>query len=148
MSNRIQLTGEFLTEEGLASGTVKPGHLLEMTNATANTVKAHATEGGYSERAFAVEDALQGDTVDDSYSDGDMVAYHLVEPGAVVLGWLEAGVSYAKGEKLISAGGGNLKKETEATSGVTVKQIIAIVETALDLSGSSDVDTQSPVRVL
>jgi hypothetical protein len=148
MDNQIQIKGGFRHEEGLASGTVAPGMLLEITSAAADTVRAHATEGGYAERAFAVEDALQGNTIEDDYSAADLVSYHLVEPGAVVQALIEAGANIAKGDKLISAGNGNLiENGTEATA-TTVVQIIAIAMDACDLTATGAVDTLCKVRVL
>lgn len=148
MPNTIQLNGEFRHEEGIASGTVSPGMLLERTSATTHTVKAHATEGGYAERAFAVEDALQGNTVDDDYADGDLVSYHLAVPGAEVQALIKAGSVVSVGEQLISGGDGTLIPNGDESSGTTVKQIIAVATEAIDLSDSGDVDTLSPVRVL
>jgi len=146
MANQIQLTGGFIHEEADASGVVKPGMLLELTSA--DVVKAHATEGGYSERAFAVEDALQGDTVDDSYADGALVSYHLVEPGAKVQALIKAGEDISIGDRLVSAGDGTLIAEDSVASGTTVKQIIAVAAAACDLSDSGDADTLSAVRVM
>lgn len=122
----IQIKGGFRLEEGLASGAVSPGMLLEQTSATAMTVKAHATEGGYAERLFAVEDALQGHTIDDDYSSGDLVQFHVVEPGAVVQVLVAGGSNVSIGELLISDGDGALIPNGDEASGTTVKQIIAV----------------------
>lgn len=148
MSNTIQLIGEFRHEEALASGTVKPGMLVERTSATQDTVKAHATEGGVAERAFAVEDALRGKTVNDAYSDGNLVMYHLVEPGAVVQALIKAGEDVTKDDQLVSAGDGTLIKSADVSSGTTVAQVVAIADESIDLSESGAVDTLSAVRVL
>lgn len=146
--NTIHLSGNFRHEEALASGSIKPGHLLELTSATADTVKVHATEGGYAERAFAIEDALQGNTKDTTYATTTRVMYNLELPGNEVQAWLAAGENVAKGARLISAGDGTLIAEASATSAGVVKQIIAIAAEALDLSDSGDVDTLIDVRVM
>jgi hypothetical protein len=145
-AKRIMLAGEFRGEEDLADGTVSPGMLLERTSTP--KVKAHATEGGYAERAFALDDALQGNTVATDYATGKLVFYALAFPGAEVQAILKAGENVAIGAKLVSAGDGKLIAEGSVSSGVTVKQIIAIAQEALDLSGSGDVDTFIAVRVL
>lgn len=146
MANQIQVKGGFRREEALASGTVKPGMLLALTSAGA--VIAHATEGGFAERAFAVEDALQGNTVDDSYADGELVSFNLVEPGAEVYAWVYAGESIVIGDELVSKGNGMLIEATSVTSGVTVEQVVAIALEAADLNDSGDVSTLVKVRVL
>lgn len=146
MSNQIHLTGEyFRREEDTAAATVKPGYLLEKTDE--GKVKAHSTEGGWAERAFAVEDALQGDTTADSYSADDVVSYNLEQPGNVVQAWLKAGEDVSSGDALISAGDGTLIADGSESSETTVRQIIAYAEEALDLSDSGDADTLMAVRV-
>jgi len=142
--NRIHLRGPYAQfEEALASGTVKPGHLLELTDASADTVKAHATAGGFSERAFALEDALQGNDVDDDYSAADRVQYVLAQPGDIVFAWIVAGEDISKGDQLISSGDGTLKETTGTPS-----QIIAVALEDLDLSASGAVNTRLACRVL
>ncbi len=145
-SNRIQLKGEFRYEEALASGVVSPGMLLEVTSTGA--VKAHATEGGHSERAVAVEDALQGNTTDDDYADGALVPYHLEQPGAEVQMLIAVGEDISVGDKLISDGLGSLIAEASATSAGVVEQIIAIAMEDIDLTDSDDVATLAAVRIV
>lgn len=144
-ANRIVLIGCGRQEEAVAVGILSPGHLIKLDSA--GKVLKHATEGGYSERAFAVEDALQGKTKSDAYAVGDVVTYHLAAPGDEVQAVLKAGVSYAIGDDLISAGDGTLKKLSAAASGVTVKQVVAVVKEALNLSASGAVATLGVVRV-
>jgi len=148
MSNTIQLKGGFRAEEAVASGTVTPGMLLEQTSAAAATVKAHATEGGFAERAFAVEDALQGKTVSDNYATTAHVFFHLVEPGAVVNALIAAGEDISIGDKLISDAAGALIAEGSKASSTDVKQIIAVAVEAIDLSATGAVATLAAVRVL
>ncbi len=122
----IILKGNFRSDEGLASGTVKPGHLLEQTSAAAKTFKVHATEGGYAERCVAVEDALQGDTIDDSYADAALVQVAHLEPGAEVQMWAFGTSNISIGELLISNADGTLIPNGDEASSTTVKQIIAV----------------------
>jgi len=145
-ANRIQLSGGFRTEEATASGAVTPGMLLEEDSSA--EVKAHATEGGYCERLFAIEDALQGNTVDDVYADDALVQFHVVDPGAEVDALIKAGESIVVGERLISAGDGTLIAEGSVSSGTTIQQIIANAREAIDLSASGTSDTCAKVRVV
>jgi len=147
MANQIQLKGNFRHEEPLASGTITPGHLVEKTTATADTVIVHATEGGYAERMVAVEDALQGNTLDDDYSDGARVMVHVVATGAEVQMFLAAGESADEGDELISAGDGTLIVNGSEDSTTTVEQIIAYAMEALDLSASGTSATLMDVRI-
>ncbi len=146
--NRIHLGGEFVHEEALASGVIQPGMLVELTSATADTVRAHAAEGGRAERMFAVEDALQGNTIDDNYASGDLVMLCIALPGSSVFAILKAGENVAKGAKLVSAGDGTLIAESSVASGTTVEQVIAVAKEALDLSASGAANTRLAVRVL
>lgn len=146
MSNRIQLKGVGRQEEAAAAAALTPGHLIELI--AAGTVQKHSTEGGYAERAFALEDALQGKGIDDAYAAADPVSYLLAAPGDVVFAYIKAGENVAKGAKLISAGDGTLIALASAGSGVTVEQVVAVVEDAIDLSASGAVATRTAVRVL
>jgi hypothetical protein len=143
---RIHSKGDYQQDEKVAAGTITPGMLIEMVSGAA-TVQAHATEGGNAERAFAVEDALQGNTVSDNYAAAALVTYILPVPGSCVNALLKAGYAYTVGMALISAADGTLKPEAEATSGVTVKQIIGECTEACDLSGSGAVNTLSEIRL-
>lgn len=114
-------------EEGYAASTIKPGQLIKLTtdSGTDNETKGrrlipHGTVGGSAERAFALEDALQGKTIDDNYSSGDLVYYILAEVGDVVYAWLEPGESVTPADFLQSAGNGNLEKVTSTNARLAV----------------------------
>lgn len=142
-SNAIRLIGEGRVEEDVGSGAIKPGMLLEKFTSSGDVkVKAHSTSGGFAERAVAVEDALQGKTVDDAYTSGDRVSYLLGKPGDVVQMILNAGEDVDVGDQLISNGDGTVIKATG-----TPKQIIGSAEEAKDLSASGAVDTLIAVRL-
>ncbi|RLF28617.1 MAG: hypothetical protein DRN14_03855 [Thermoplasmata archaeon] len=145
MSNQIHSKGDFRREEYTAGGTIKPGYLVEL-NSSGNVV-AHSTEGGYADLLFAVEDALQGNSVDDDYSSGDLVSVNVEAPGNQVEAWIKAGEDIAIGDKLISAGDGTLIENGSETSGTSVQQIIATATEAVDLSGSGAVDTKITVML-
>ena len=147
MANRIHSKGPFRQEEAIAHAAgVYPG-MLVMLNSDGE-VAVHATEGGRAEAAFAMEDALQGKTVDDVYTVGTIVTYILPGKGSVVNAMIEDGQDVAIGDHLISAGNGKLKVSTDIESGETLSQVIAVAEEACDLTGSDTSDTLSAVRIL
>ena len=146
MAYQIQLKGEFRHEEAEAAGIIKPGMLIELL--TAGTVQAHSTRGGFAERAFAVEDALQGHTIDNSYAVADLVTYHLVVPGGEVMALIQAGCVVTVGEQLISGADGTLIPIGDIGSHDTLRQVVAVATEAIDLSDSGDDDALCEVRVL
>jgi hypothetical protein len=139
MANKIALVSCGRQDEALAAAALSPGHLI--AHDSTGKVAKHATEGGFVVCAFAEEDALQGKTVADAYASGDF------QRGDIVNALLKAGVSYAKGDKLISAGDGTLKKQSAATTTTVVKQIVGEIRDALDLSASGAVAAKSAVRL-
>ena len=146
MPNRIQLKGYGRQEEAVAAGTITPGDLLEVDNA--GKVVVHNSEGAVCERAFALEDALQGRTISTNYTSGEVVTMLLAAPGDEVYAFIKAGSNVAIGTILISAGDGTLIPEANAASATVVAQRVAVAMAALDLSASGAVDTRVAVRVL
>jgi len=144
MANQIQLIGSFRAEEDVADEAITPGHMLEVT---ATGVKKHATEGGYAERAVAVEDALQGKIITDAYATAARVFYHLLVKGSVAQFFLKAGETVTKATPLISAGDGTLIAQASATTTTNVLDIIGYPQAALDLTATGAVDTLLAVRV-
>lgn len=148
MSNTILLDGEgFIREEAVGSGTIKPGMLLEKTSA--GLVKAHATEGGRGLVQIAIEDSLQGDTVDDSYADGALVQYAILRPGTRFMGMLLDAQNIAIGDLLVSDGAGRFEKAATASSdGDTdmMQRIMAEALEAEDLTVSGATDTLIRMR--
>lgn len=143
---RIHLLGNGRHEEAVAAGAITPGMLIANQSTTDSggraKVAVHATAGGSSERAFALEDALQGRTISDAYASGELVGYVLAEPGDVVYAWLAAGENVTPADFLSSNGDGRLQKATSDD----VK--IAVPLEALDLSDSDAVHTRIRVRLL
>jgi len=144
--NQSHLVGDFRREEALAVAAISPGHLIEEDSA--GEFQVHSTEGGYGIRLFAEVDALQGNTLDDDYAADDLVSANVELTGNEIQAFLKDGEDVAIGAKLISAGDGTLIAEGSASSGVTVKQIIAVAREAKDLSGSAAVDTLIRVMLL
>ena len=147
--HRIHLLGDGRQEEDIAGGAILPGHLLATTSAAktspnaCGTVVKHATAGGASERKFALEDALQGKTIDDAYAEGDIVASVQCVPGDVVYAWLSEGAVVTPASFLTSNGDGTLKVATG--SDVIVGKALEDVD-ASDSAGEGD--NRVRVRIL
>lgn len=138
-------------DEAIGSGVITPGHLLARTSAARNdlgldTVVKHATLGGAAERMFAIEDALQGNTIDDDYASGDVVRLHHALPGDEIYAFLSDGEDVAAGDNLESNGDGTLKKAT----GTNLETgHIAVAMEDVDLTtGTATADGRIRVRIL
>lgn len=140
MTNRIHSKGAFRQDEMVAgAASIKPGYLV-MQNAAGAAV-VHDTEGGLAEAMFAMEDALQGNTVDTAYTNGNIMTLILPVKGSVVNVIIEAGQSISIGDKLMSRGNGKLVEHRDLDSANPLKDpevIIAIAEEAVP-NGVSDV---------
>ena len=126
-----------IQNEALASGEIKPGMLLERTSAAADTVKAHAQDGGFNSRMFAVEDDLQGNGIDDAYATGSRVLFKKVLPGHTVNARIKDGENIAKSDILVADGTGRLKKVLGDSSEITDQVLVAVAREANDRSASS-----------
>lgn len=149
-NNTITLKGTGIRSEALAVAAITPGHLVELTSA--DKIQKHSGAGLAAERAFAVEDDLQGNDIDDDYSAGAIAQYNIYRPGDEVYALLANGESVAIGDKLESNGDGTLRKVDTDTSAATIEvgSIVGVAKAALDMSGSSLVDPSSnrlPVRI-
>lgn len=113
--HRIHLLGDGRHEEDIAAAVIKPGHLLATTNEgrqlpqSCGKVIPHNVAGGVCEAKFALEDALQGKTIADSYAIGDIVGNVMCNRGDVVYAWLSEGENATTDEFLTSNGDGTLK---------------------------------------
>lgn len=144
--NRIQLTKYFRQIERTAGEAgIYPGMLVEI-NSDDEFVK-HTTEGGSALTAFALEDALQGNTVDDVYTVDEQVQASIPKQGEEVNALLVAGSDYSTGDYLCSDGSGRLELLSEAGTDAD-DQVLAQVLDAVDLSASGASDTLTRVIVL
>lgn len=118
-------------EEYTAGGTIIPGMLLIMS--AADTVVAHSDDAPTAGclTMFAVEDALQGRDIDDSYVSGDPVKVWIPGRGDEVYAILEDGANVSVGAYLESNGAGYLQAFSSGNGAV------AIALESLNLSGSS-----------
>jgi hypothetical protein len=144
-------------EEAVAEATITPGQLLE--EISTGKVQRHSTAGGsIGQVMIAVEDVLRGNGIDDDYAAGDKVFYHLPVPSQEYNMFLKDGENVVIGDKVESAGDGDVQKFVEDTWAENVgvdsstniasgtiyqNQIIGQVREALDLSDSSGADPAS-----
>lgn len=97
-------------EERLAAGTIKPGHLIKRSG---ESVVVHATAGGAGAVHIAKEDGLRGKTINDAYSSGDLVPYHMAQKGDRVYVRVPASATaIVSGNPLTSTGDGSFKLAT------------------------------------
>lgn len=150
---RILLSGEnYILIEETAGGTIKPGHLCEVYNSAGTMlVRVHATAKGFGENMFALEDPLQGQTVDSvksrsidsDYAADERVTLALCGSGTMVFAWLKTGTNYVVGDQLESAGNGQLQKK----SGSADLKVFATLLEAVDLSASGAAAIRKIVRI-
>lgn len=141
---QLELDNSYIRQEADAEEALSPGHLLAY--GTDGAVKKHAVAGGRGLVMVALEDALQGKTVDDAYAADDKVQFNIQRTGTRFQGILKAGENVAKGDDLISDGAGRLIAASSSDSSVVVDQVMAYADEAVDLSGSGDVDSFIAVR--
>lgn len=134
-ANTIVLKGLGTRKERQAVAAITPGHLVELTSA--NKVQAHGTAGGFAQKAFAVEDDLQGNTITDAYATDARVQYNVMLPGDEINALIADGEDISIGDKLVSNGDGTLKAVTSET---TDESTVGIALEAVDMSGSSAAD--------
>lgn len=145
----IILIGRGIRKERVADGAITPGHLVYLKST--DKVGVHATAGGNAQKAFAIEDDLQGKTISDAYADASRVQYEIMERGAEINALIANGQDIAIGDPLESAGDGTLQKHIpdvesvdDDSSGnvITVfsDAIVAYAIEACDMSDSSAAD--------
>jgi len=105
-------------EEFVAADEIKPGMLVTL-NADGKVIP-HNLDGGNAIPMFALEDELQGKTIDDAYAADDPVQVWIAGRGDIVYALANSGVTINVGDFLVSAGNGKLKPVgTAATVNVT-----------------------------
>ena len=146
----IILRGSGFRDEALAVAAITPGHLVELVNvAGVGKVQKHGTAGGTAEKAFAVEDELQGKEIGDDYAINTLVQYDVVQRGQIVNALLADGESAVIGSKLESNGDGALKVvDADATvSDIGVGSVIGVALEAVDMSDSTGADPTGRIAV-
>jgi hypothetical protein len=139
-------------EELVANAAITPGMLIEQIST--GKVRAHATIGGTALAMFALEDELQGKTIDDAYAADNRVQCWIPNPGDQVNALLDDGETVVIGDFLESAGNGYLQKyvadvtASDESDNLIDHQVIAVAVTAVDLSGSSDTYPTAGKRIV
>lgn len=135
-----------------ANAAITPGMLIELMSS--NKVRAHASAGNNVLPMFALEDALQGNDIDDAYAADDKVQCWIPRRGDEVFAILADGENVSIGDWAMSNGDGYLKKMDveEETWGVSEAGSVVVRPESLvgqfleakDLSGSSGAESSGP----
>lgn len=136
MPNTITLYGHGCRKEGIASEAITPGHLVEFGGS--NDLQKHSTAAGNARKAFAVENDLIGDGIDDAYAVDDQVQYNVFQTGDEVYALVAAAATaITKGAALESAGDGTVRIQTAsaATADTERDSVVAYALEAVDNSG-------------
>lgn len=136
----VHVVGALGTEEALASGTVKPGHLIETID---GRVRRHATAGGNAEKAIAIEASSEdGGTVNVEYADGELVYYRIFQSGEHGLVRIANGEAVEEDDFLESNGDGTFRivDPDPSVQAVKVASILARSLEDCDMSGSNAAD--------
>lgn len=116
-----------------AAKVIKPGMLIEkLAN---GKVQPHATDSGVAETLFAIEDALQGRTIDQDYNDStyNLCRYFKARKGDKIYALIANGTNIAASEvELVSDGDGTLKAAagTETDQKIIAKSLEAVNNTS------------------
>lgn len=129
--NTILLKGEgCCVKEDVANAAITPGQLVEF-NSSNGKLQRHSTANGNAVVRFAKEDVANGRGIDVDYSVANKVQYFLPERGDEVYALLTTSQTIKKGDFLVSAGNGNLRKFA-ISSGEPPDFIHRIVATAME----------------
>lgn len=149
MANRIHSIGPFRHDEAKAGEAgIYPGMQVKF-NSDGDVIK-HSTEGGEfgDEMIFADEDALQGKTVSQVYTSGDIVSLIIPAKGTVLNLLIIDEEDIAIGDKIISDGTGKFKEVMSLPSDKVLGCVVGVAAEANDLTGSNTSDTLSAVRII
>lgn len=132
-------------EELIAAAAITPGMLVEVTSA--GKVQAHSSAGQNALPKFALEDELQGKTINEDYSANDPVQVWTPYRGDLVYAILADGENASIGSELESNGDGTLRVHTADSAGAVEypQSIVGIAREAVDLSGSSGEESSGPL---
>jgi len=136
-------------EEFVALAAITPGHLVELYPTVAGEVRVHSTIGGNALPMFALENALEGEGIDDAYAADDQVQVWIPGRGDIVNALLKDGEHIEIGDFLESAGDGTLQEHATDSAGVGTLslQIVGQAIEHVDLSGSSGTHPTSGLRI-
>jgi len=153
LSRSIRLISGGRQDEGYAKAAFLPGTLLELAADAAKsgvyTYQAHSTDGGSCQKTVAMEDALQGRTVDDIYAVDEVATVWLPKQGDDMQYLLLAGgtTPVVIGTKLCSNGACRLIPVADSgLAPIIDADIVGEALEALDITSGST-DTLIAVRV-
>jgi hypothetical protein len=116
MRRVILLAGSAREKSGIASAAINPGNIVEMTPGTVDSWRKHSTAGGF---VFPIAIARnqhenQGHEITDAIAANDSCTVLLPELGAEV--YVRCVDTVVRGDHLVSAGDGTVKKRTAETA--------------------------------
>ena len=116
--NKIHLGGEWTEVNDVAvSEAVTPGHLVERFNNSGITRwRKHATAGGATATAVAVDQSMLNLGVDNDYAAGDLAQVYIGHKGSTFWMLIASGQNITYGQKLESAGNGTLRALASGTA--------------------------------
>lgn len=130
-----------IAKEAVANAAITPGMLIEKLSN--GKVRAHGSAGCDAQRAFAVEDDLQGKEISEAYSSANVVLYKVFQRGNEVYARLTTSQTINIGDWLESNGDGNLRKHASDSAGV-----IEYPEGIVGIAMESVVTTSSVANIL
>jgi len=139
---------DIIEEYPAHDGNILPGHLLELR--TDGKVQRHSDAAGNALPMFALEDELQGGTIDDKYETDQPTQVWIPNRGEQVLAILKDDENVAIGDLLVSGANGELAKKKpqdsldSATEDEPRMPIVAQALEAVDLSDSSGAWSPTP----
>lgn len=117
------------------SGAPYPGMLIQMNSN--GTVSVQTAVGGAVPKMFAIEDALQGYTINDQYVANNTVRYIIAPPGTILQVPIPAGFVATIGDMMVSYGDGSLVPEDDMGIGTlytTTANSDTVTNTAVETS--------------
>lgn len=150
MPNTIKLKSYGNVQEELTATAVAitPGMLLEMTSS--GTVQAHSTAKGNILPFIALEDELQGKTIDDAYAASAKIQVWIPQRGDIAYLIPVDGTAITVGDLLVSNGDGRLQKYVATVDSASDVETIydrIIVGQALSAVSSSSQTAEDRVQV-
>lgn len=134
----ITLKGMGIRKEGIASSAITPGDFIEFGGS--NDLRRHANAATSARKAFALENDLIGNGINDDYAIGDTVQYAVFHSGEEVYARVAAlATAITKGARLESAGDGTVRiASTDSATDTTQRDsIVGYALEAVDNSGGS-----------
>ena len=129
-----------IQEEYKAAAALYPANLVELTENS--KVQSHSSSGANAEKAFALEDALQGNDLADEYSIDDVVRVWYPQRGDQVQAVLADGETVKVGDFLESAGDVSLQKHVvESEAVIYTEQVVGVALEDVNTTGDSGVES-------